>query len=71
MFLIEDYKKADEWSKDFSFNPLIQVYVFNQLEQLEKLATNLSFNPLIQVYVFNIDKDGNLIILTKSSVLIP
>ena len=39
----------------FSFNPLIQVYVFNPVAITKDCLVNLPtrFNPLIQVYVFN------------------
>ena len=36
-----------------SFNPLIQVYVFNTFSNGQLFDINVSFNPLIQVYVFN------------------
>ena len=39
---------------DEGFNPLIQVYVFNQENKYQISALDAqSFNPLIQVYVFN------------------
>ena len=39
----------------FSFNPLIQVYVFNNKMSKEVSKKLWGFNPLIQVYVFNED----------------
>ena len=37
-----------------SFNPLNQVYVFNNIGDIIKLNDgNIGFNPLNQVYVFN------------------
>ncbi len=38
-----------------SFNPLNQVYVFNQIfgDRLQERCFGDSFNPLNQVYVFN------------------
>ena len=41
-------------SEDTSFNPLNQVYVFNQLVNTRRInMSENGFNPLNQVYVFN------------------
>ena len=57
MFLMMK-KKIDEKSNEAGFNPLIQVYVFNQrFDKLYPHLRSVCFNPLIQVYVFNFSRD--------------
>ena len=55
MFLIRNERQTDR-QMGYGFNPLNQVYVFNNLTQKEEDSADdiEGFNPLNQVYVFNL-----------------